>query len=52
LEGFIVAQRFSTTSLILLVLIGPLLALAIKGFAVLLALAGIFAALALILQDK
>ena len=52
MEGFIVAQRFSTTSLILLVLIGPLLALAIKGFAVLLALAGIFAALALILQDK
>ncbi len=46
------AQRFSTTSLILLVLIGPLLALAIKGFAALLALAGTFASIALILQNK
>jgi hypothetical protein len=37
-KGLFVAQKFSTASFVLLILIGPILALAIKGFSALLAL--------------
>ena len=46
------AQKFTTASFVLLILIGPILALAIKGLSALLALAGLLSTVALVSQGK
>lgn len=46
------APKFTTACFVLLILIGPILALAIKGFPALLALAGLLSTVALVSQGK
>ena len=51
-KGLFVAPKFTTACFVLLILIGPILALAIKGFPALLALAGLLSTVALVSQGK